>query len=615
MRIKLRGVMASGVLAALAACGGGGSSSPTTGAMPGSLNGLAATGAAIANATVSAKCVAGPLISGSTDANGAFTLVLTAAHTAPCMLQVAGGTPNVTLYSFATAAGRVNLSPLSDMVVAKALGSDPAAAFASFDSAKGSTITGGLAAAKTYVQTQLAAITGAGTADPLTSTFSVGGADDKVLDALGAALTAAGKGIADLRSGAQTGASLSGVVPAFLGAPAGASATAASASQISLNWSAVPAATGYNVYASTSPNVLVVAGNKLNAQPIATAGGYSVASLAAGTAYYFKVTAVNSVAPESAGSAEVTATTSGSGGGGGGTPTLGVTWTARHAAELGFTPNLNKVAWSGSLLVGVGHDVAGVSHIRTSSDGLSWTEQSFGSATYLRDVAWSGSQFVAVGYVQAGSGRAVVLTSPDGVSWTSRNSGAVNNLQAVACSASLCVAVGSVGTVIASTDNGATWSVHTSGLSTSLTNIALMAVATDGAGNWVAVGNSAGTVIYSTNNTSGWTIVTVGGSLAYWDAAAWSGSKFLILSPNGANATSADGGTWTTHASLGHVGYGAVWDGSEFVAVGGASISTSADGASWTDRSPNGLSANIQGVAWTGTRLVAVGSDAILVSP
>ena len=311
MRDNFHAVTASVLLLMLAACGGGGTSTTAT-ASPGTLTGVAATGAAIASAPLAAKCVTGPVLSGTTDANGAFTLTLTSAHTAPCILQVTGGTPSVNLYSFAIAAGQVNVSPLTDLVLAKSLGGDPAVAYTAFDATKGSAISAGLAAAKAYVQTQITSMTGAGTADPLTSSFAVGSADDKVLDALGAALTAAGKSVAELRTGAQTGATWSSVVPAFLSAPAGVSASASSASQISLNWNAVPTATGYNIYRSTTSNVQLVVGNKVNAQAVTTAGGYSVSNLTASTAYYFKVTAVNGIAPESAGSAEITATTSAS---------------------------------------------------------------------------------------------------------------------------------------------------------------------------------------------------------------------------------------------------------------------------------------------------------------
>jgi hypothetical protein len=305
MRRLAGSILSAFIVAGLSACGGGGGSGSSTSSY-GSLSGLAATGAAIANGSVIAKCVAGAPLTGTTDANGAFSLTLTAAHTAPCMLQVTGGTPSVTLYGFALASGHVNISPLSDLVVTKALGSDSGAAFTSFDATKGSAISAGLATAKTYVNAQIAAIAGsAPSVDPLTGTFAVGDANDKLLDALGAAMTAAGKSIADLRTGAAGSAALAGTVPPYLSAPSGVAAAANSASQITVNWTAVPGATSYDIYRSTTSGALGSSLTTIQAPAIS----YVDTGLTASTAYYYTIKAGNSVVTASAASTQATATT------------------------------------------------------------------------------------------------------------------------------------------------------------------------------------------------------------------------------------------------------------------------------------------------------------------
>ena len=206
---KNRSVLAAAAALALSACGGGGSSyGPTS-----SLQGLAATGAALANAAVTAKCAAGAPLVGTTSTDGSFTLALTGGQTAPCMLQVVGGAPSVTLHGFATEAGRVNVTPLTDLVVTKSLGTDPALAFASYTSSKGDAIISGLTAAKIYVSTQLTSLVGASTAsDIMTGLFKVGDADDKLLDSLAVVLKLSGKSQSDLRSGAVQGAPLKPLV-------------------------------------------------------------------------------------------------------------------------------------------------------------------------------------------------------------------------------------------------------------------------------------------------------------------------------------------------------------------------------------------------------------------
>ena len=185
----------------LVACGGGDSTYVT-----GSITGLAAVGAALGNATVTARCLGGSQITGTTDAGGVFTLPLLNTNTTPCMVQVSSGA--TTLYSFANASGRINITPLTDLIVTRALGSDPAAAFASFDATKTATIRTNLDAAKAYVKTLVLGQTGLAQAgDPLTGVFAIGDASDTVLDTLGQVLKDGGKTFADFRNTAlPTGA-------------------------------------------------------------------------------------------------------------------------------------------------------------------------------------------------------------------------------------------------------------------------------------------------------------------------------------------------------------------------------------------------------------------------
>ena len=98
-RVVALAVAAAGLLIG---CGGGGGGGTASVAAP-TLSGLAATGAGIANAAVTAKCATGAPLTGTTDANGSFNLVL-GGRTLPCMLQVTGGTPAVTLHNAANGA-------------------------------------------------------------------------------------------------------------------------------------------------------------------------------------------------------------------------------------------------------------------------------------------------------------------------------------------------------------------------------------------------------------------------------------------------------------------------------------------------------------------------------
>ncbi len=134
----LRPHMAVAAVAAavLAACGGGGddSSSGSTGGgtvTPSlTLSGVAATGAAMSGATVTAHCATG---NGSAPSNsdGSFTITVSAGAL-PCVLEAA--TSTTTLHSVVTgdtsaSAATVNVTPLTELLVAQLTGADPATLF------------------------------------------------------------------------------------------------------------------------------------------------------------------------------------------------------------------------------------------------------------------------------------------------------------------------------------------------------------------------------------------------------------------------------------------------------------------------------------------------------
>jgi hypothetical protein len=92
---------------------------------------------------------------------------------------------------------------------------------------------------------------------------------------------------------------------------------------------------------------------------------------------------------------------------------------------------------------------------------------------------------------------------------------------------------------------------------------------------------------------------------------AWSGGLLVAVGLFGTVLTSLDGVQWTEQASnafdtLADV----VWTGSQFVAVGlGGTILTSPDGAAWTARKAGPPSEALQGVAWSGSTLVATSAS------
>ncbi len=115
------------------------------------------------------------------------------------------------------------------------------------------------------------------------------------------AVNSVGESAASAQASAVTASTLP--LPTAPNAPAGAIATGGT-TQVTLSWGAVSTATSYNVYYATTSGVTKSSGTKItNATTPAVQTG-----LAAGTTYYYIVTAVNS-AGEGAASVQISATT------------------------------------------------------------------------------------------------------------------------------------------------------------------------------------------------------------------------------------------------------------------------------------------------------------------
>lgn len=190
---------------ALVACGGSGDGDttrpPVTPPASLALSGTAATGAALAGGTVTAKCAAGATTTATSAADGHYTLSVVSGAL-PCALQATSSDGTTTLYSVAAGSGSsatANITPLTHLVVASLTGGDPAVLFSGFDaSSAGKVTTGDLATAQANVVATLSSagidvgsvgdlITG--TVTPATST-TAGNAYDQALDALQARLAA-----------------------------------------------------------------------------------------------------------------------------------------------------------------------------------------------------------------------------------------------------------------------------------------------------------------------------------------------------------------------------------------------------------------------------------------
>lgn len=226
----------------------------------------------------------------------------------------------------------------------------------------------------------------------------------------------------------------------------------------------------------------------------------------------------------------------------------------------------------------------------------------------LADVVY-GNQFVAVG----NSG--TILTSPDGApdTWTAQDSGTNEWLYAIEWvpSESKYVTVGNNRTIL--TGSGSNWSSQpTPGPYTFL-----YAVAHHG-NVYVAVGSS-GSILYSTDGGATWrddVSVPWSTSTPPWlNDVAWADGKFIAVGAEGTVITSTDGVNWTrepltTPSSLEAV----AWNGTNLRvaigswATGAANVYVSDSGGPWNPVYP-GTAANLNGIHWDGAagQFIAVG--------
>ena len=216
---------------ALVACGGGGSSDTTTPPVTSTdvtIAGTAATGAAIAAGTVTVKCAAGAGTP-TTGTDGKLSIKITSAAL-PCALRVTQGSTvlHSMVESGAGATVTANITPLSELLMAKVTGGSPAALFTSFDATTQAKISAAaLAAARTAVVAAFVGVVDLSGIDPIKDALvaangsTTGNTLDQKLDALKAALLAAQTTLAELTSAVAADAPVQTIVQAASSSCAG----------------------------------------------------------------------------------------------------------------------------------------------------------------------------------------------------------------------------------------------------------------------------------------------------------------------------------------------------------------------------------------------------------
>ena len=162
---------------ALVACGG-------TSSM---LSGTAATGAPVVGGTVSVKCAGGPVLTTTTTSAGAWQVGM-GGQTLPCKVKVSGGDlpAGQAFHSLAVDLGVVNITPVTDLVVASMAAKAPGTWFDDDTPAEYQKITAAAVNTALGKVREALPLSALATANPLTTSFKAekGDALDNVLEAI-----------------------------------------------------------------------------------------------------------------------------------------------------------------------------------------------------------------------------------------------------------------------------------------------------------------------------------------------------------------------------------------------------------------------------------------------
>lgn len=185
----------------LVGCGGGSGGGTSTPA-PSSLGGVTAVGYPIVSGTVQVKCASGPALNTTTSSTGSWQVILSGGQTLPCAIEVSGGTinnvaNNTSYHSVATVAGIINVTPLTDLMVANLVAQTLSTWFAGLNTSPAlfTAITqANVDTALTNLRTALSGLAPLNTINPITTSFTAtpGNISDDMLAALQSAITNSG---------------------------------------------------------------------------------------------------------------------------------------------------------------------------------------------------------------------------------------------------------------------------------------------------------------------------------------------------------------------------------------------------------------------------------------
>jgi len=241
------------------------------------------------------------------------------------------------------------------------------------------------------------------------------------------------------------------------------------------------------------------------------------------------------------------------------------------------------------------------------------------SSLFLQNPLSQGNSLNGVSFTDANNGTAVgdygtILRSTNGgATWTSQSSGTTRSLNGVSFTdANNGTAVGDYGKILRTTNGGATWTSQSSGIGNWLHGVSF----TD-ANNGTAVGAN-GWILRTTNGGATWTSPLPSAFVNRHGVSFTDANNGTVVGANGTILRTTNGGTsWTSQSSgTTNILYGVSFTDANtgtVVGVGGTIVRTTNGGATWTSQL-SGTTNSLNGVSFTdaNTGTAVGGSGTIL---
>lgn len=288
---------------------------------------------------------------------------------------------------------------------------------------------------------------------------------------------------------------------------------------------------------------------------------------------------------------------------------FGKVWTI---GDTDTTEDWAAVAFGNNTFVAVQNGAASTASAITSSDGVTWTPQTTPNLGGWSGIAFGNNIFVAVR--EGGTTSNTVMTSPDGVTWTTQTTPQADFWR-VKYANGVFMAIARSGANRAMTSpDGVNWT-----LKPLLNNDTWIAHAY-GAGKWVVIGNAntfgSAVVATSIDNGATWSVGSTG-ITKDWSGLCFGNDLFVAVHQGGTNTvgvmTSPDGATWTQRTTPSSGAWQRViWANSIFVATSAGQVAakgamSSKDGVTWTLRTTGAATYSWRGLAYGNGVLVGVG--------